>query len=865
MSYIGTIQVIPELPEEIMRLKDLANNLYFSWNPEARQLFRTIDIELWKRVNHNPVKFLREVQQKKLEKYAEDPEYLSLFKKVIVEFDKYMKPKETWYSKNFPEDKDKLIAYFSAEFGLHESLPIYAGGLGVLAGDHLKTCSDLGIPVVGISLFYHETYFTQQVDGQGKQIALYIAQDPEELPLSPALDGHGDPILIDIKLGYQKIRAKIWKAQIGRVTAYLLDTDIKENPENVRKITSRLYGGDQELRISQEIVLGMGGVIALQTLGLNPSAWHMNEGHSVFLALERIKNLVVNEKLKFHEALEAIKANTVFTTHTPVPAGNDAFPLHIKDKYFQPYWEEMNISRHEFLELGTQIQPEGYEIFNLTILSLKLSRFRNGVSKLHGEISREMWSSVWIDIPPGEIPITSITNGVHVMTWVVYKMRKLFDEYLGSEWRQKLDDLQFWKGIYEIPDQALWKAKLDVKEKMLSHLRERLADQYRRNKVGILQLGRLEGMLKPNVLTIGFARRFATYKRGNLILRDPERLKELLNDPERPVQIIFAGKAHPNDQGGQAIISDIYQKSQQDGFRGKIFFIEGYDIHLGRDLTAGVDLWLNNPRRTREASGTSGQKVSLNGGINFSVLDGWWCEGYNGKNGWAFGDREDYQSLEELDSWDGDAIYDILENDIIPLYYDRDKDGIPHGWIQIMKNSLASILPLFNSNRMLKEYVEQTYLPAVRNNQKFSMNHFENAKELAHWIDRVTQHWGKIKVKVDKSILNNDSIVLKYNEPFKLQCRVNLGILKPEEVKVQVYLVEEDDGFENENRFTEKRFELVEMEKIENLENSKYLYEATIVPSDSGNYKFTIRVLPYHEDQAGLVETALVHWLNHIS
>lgn len=862
MAFLGSIQVVPELPDEIKRLKDLANNLYYSWNPEARQLFRTIDQELWHYVNHNPVKFLREVQQKKLEKYANDAEYLALFKKVIVEFDQYMSPKETWFSKTCPEAKDKLIAYFSAEFGLHESLPIYSGGLGVLSGDHLKSCSDLGIPVVGITLFYHQTYFTQQIDAQGRQIALYPTQNPEELPLYPVLDDTGKKLLIDITVATQKVKARIWKAQVGRIEVYLLDTDIPENnPEN-RSITSRLYGGDQEMRISQEIVLGMGGVIALKALGLKPSAWHMNEGHSVFLALERIRSLVKDEQMQFHEALEAVKANTIFTTHTPVPAGNDAFPLHIKDKYFERYWEEMGITRHEFIELGSQVQPEGYEIFNLTILSLKLSRFRNGVSKLHGEVSRNMWSSVWEDIPPEEIPIDSITNGVHSMTWTVYRMRKLFDEYLGSEWRQKLDDVQFWKSIFEIPDEALWKAKLEVKEKMLSHLRQRLADQYRRNKVGILQLGRLEGMLNPHVLTIGFARRFATYKRGNLILRDPERLKRILNNPGKPVQVVFSGKAHPKDHGGQAIIADIYQRSQQDGFRGKIFFIEGYDMHLGRDLTAGVDLWLNTPRRTREASGTSGQKVSLNGGINFSVLDGWWVEGYNGKNGWAFGDREDYQDFEELDSWDSDAIYDILENDIVPLYYNRDKDGTPHDWIQVMKNSLVSILPVFNTHRMVKEYVQRMYLPAVKNTQIFSENQFAVARELAQWEDRLERLWDKITVKVDRKILTKKTIVLKYKEPFTLQCEVNLGKLKPEEVKVQVYLVEANENISGGKRFNENRFELVEMTKKKSVDEKRHIYEASIVPSDSGNFEFTIRVLPYHKYQQDLVETGHAYWLD---
>ncbi|NOX36003.1 MAG: glycosyltransferase family 1 protein [Calditrichaeota bacterium] len=856
MDYVGSIKVIPRLPEELQRLKELAYNLYFSWNPEARQLFRQIDPELWKRVNHNPVKFLQEVQQHLLEEKSRDPQYLALFKKVMVEYDQYMKNEDTWFSHAHPEYQDKIIAYFSAEFGFHESLPIYAGGLGVLAGDHLKSASDLGIPLVGVSLFYHQTYFTQQIDAHGNQISLYVPYQPEELPLHPVLDEKGKPIIISVEVGPRIVKVRIWKAQVGRVAAYLLDTNIPENTPEDRMITARLYGGDQEMRISQEIVLGMGGVKALKRLNIHPDAWHMNEGHSVFLSLERIRDLVKSEGLKFHEALEAVAANTIFTTHTPVPAGNDAFPAPIKEKYFQKYWQSVGIKRSEFMELGSQAQPEGYEIFNLTILSLKLSRFRNGVSELHGKVSRQLWHDVWKDIPEEEVPITHITNGVHNMTWTVRKIRELFDDHLGQEWRWRLDDPDFWRAVQEIPDEALWQAKMELKEKMLQHVRERLRAQFQRNRIGTLLIRRLEEMLKPEILTIGFARRFATYKRGTLIFRDPERLKRILNHPERPVQIIFAGKAHPRDEGGKALIRTIYEYSMKEGFQGKIFFVEGYDMSLARDLVSGADVWLNNPRRPQEASGTSGQKVGLNAGINFSVLDGWWVEGYNGKNGWAFGDQEDFQNLEELDDLDAAAIYDILENDIIPAYYERDEAGLPRQWIQIMKQSIMSILPIFNTHRMVKEYVRKLYIPAMNLGRQFRDDHFKLAKTFAAWRERIETHWAEVSIEpVDAH--PEKPIVLKYQEAFKVKAIVRLGeAIQPGDVKVQVFLEPAGEPTALEHR----QFELIDMSRKKTLDDGSYLYEATIVPRNSGNFHYTFRVLPYHPSQANPVELGLACW-----
>lgn len=856
MQHLGTIRVIPELPDEIKRLKELAYNLYFSWTPEARQLFRVIDPKLWTTVNHNPVKFLREADQTSLEKLAKDPVYLSNFKKVMDEFDGYMNPETTWFELHHPRYKNKPVAYFSAEFGIHESLPIYSGGLGVLAGDHLKSASDLGAPLIGVSLFYHQTYFTQQIDAHNNQIALYIPHDPNDLPLMPVTSSNGKPLIIKIPMGTRTVKARIWKAQVGRVPAFLLDTNIPENSAEDRLITSRLYGGDQEMRISQEIVLGMGGVLALKAIGIEPAAWHMNEGHSVFLALERIRDLIKTHKLEFYPALDAVAANTIFTTHTPVPAGNDAFPLHFMDKFFQPYWESIGIRRYQFMELGAQIQPEGYEIFNLTILSHKLSRFRNGVSKLHGEVSRKLWKDAWPDIPTHEVPITHVTNGVHTNTWTVYKIRQLFDIYLGEDWQDHIDEPIYWHSVQGIPDEELWNIKLEIKQKLLNHLRERFEAQVVRNKIGTLQIHRLKDMLKPQALTIGFARRYATYKRGTLIFSDKERLRKILNDPKRPVQLLFSGKAHPKDGEGQKLIRTINEISMEEGFRGKVFFVENYDMSLARDLISGVDVWLNNPRRPQEASGTSGQKVALNGGVNFSVLDGWWCEGYNGKNGFAFGDREDYQDHEELDSWDSKAIYDILENDIIPLYYDRGEDGLPHAWIKMMKNSIQSISPVFNTHRMVKDYINKLYLPAIKQGEEFSEDNFALANEYSAWCEKMEKLWSQIRLEPDESINLEKEIILKYNDPIKLKAKIALGEVQPNEVKVQVYLIQEFQDILKENKY-----EVVEMARKKALDDQTYLYEASITPSNSGHYKYTIRILPYHKKLSNLAELGLIHWL----
>lgn len=855
MKYIGNIQVIPRLPENISRLRDLAYNLYFAWHPDVRDLFIEIDCKLWKKTNHNPVKFLNEVQQKKLEEISSNKEYLQKYDLILNDFDSYLNERNTWFQNTFSNDNNLLIAYFTAEFGFHESLPIYAGGLGVLAGDHMKSASDLDIPIIGISLFYNQTYFTQEIDAQGNQRACYNALNPIELPLNLVKDASGQAIHVEVPVAKRKVHIQIWEAKVGRRKVYLLDTNIKENAVKDREITARLYGGDQEMRISQEIILGMGGVLALQTLNIKPTVWHMNEGHSVFMALQRIKDLVHHSNLNFNEALEAVTANTIFTTHTPVPAGNDAFPLSIKDKYFQEYWESVGIRRHQFMEMGSQVQPEGYEIFNLTILALNLSRFRNGVSKLHGDVSRKLWRTVWPDIPSDEIPIDHITNGVHTPSWISRKNRNFFQKYLDPQWLEKHDDPQIWSSLDKIPFDIFWKYKLEMKKKMINHVEERLEAQFKRNKIGSLQLLRLKQLIRPETLTIGFARRFATYKRGTLIFKNKERLSKILNNPERPVQLIFAGKAHPKDSGGQDLIRQIYNFSMKPEFRGKIIFVENYDMGLARDLVSGVDVWLNNPRRTQEASGTSGQKVGMNGGINFSVLDGWWCEGFNGYNGWAFGDKEDAGSFEDWDSWDSEELYDILENDIIPLYYSRDEKNIPMKWIERMINSIQSIMPQFNSHRMVKEYFTKMYKQAYQLGDFYQREDLKIAKNVAKWKEKIDMHWSEVNIlPVEKAAYSDNTIILNFGESKEFHSKVKLGSLSPEDVKIQLFIRQ------NNNDNITSNFETFDMELVGKNEKGVYSYKALIKPSDSGHYHFKLRVLPYHKNQANQVEYGLAKW-----
>ncbi len=701
------------LPRRINRLEELAYNLWWTWNPDAQRLFLRIDRDLWERANHNPVCFLRQVERSRLNAVTNNRYYLDFYDSMMREFDNYMEAKDTWFPRNFPDLEDRLIAYFSMEFGLHEALPIYAGGLGILSGDHTKEASDLGLPFVAIGFFYTEGYFTQHISEDGWQEARNSVHTFKDLPVLSVLDENDKPLTIRVELPGRDVFARLWEIQVGRVPLYLLDTNIEMNSATDRALTARLYSSDLDLRISQEILLGIGGVRALRAMGYNPQVWHMNEGHSAFLILERIRELF-ETGVAFEEAAEMVKAGSVFTTHTPVPAGNDEFPLWLIDKYFSHLWQQLGLDRDQFIDLARHTVSWG-ETFSMPALALQLSSKSNAVSELHGQVSRGMWHFLYPEKLIEDVPITHITNGVHTGTWLARRLRHLYDRYLGADWLEHVDDPDIWELVNNIPDERLWAVREHLKRKLVAYMRERARQRWLHGGWHPVQLVASGVLLDPYVLTIGFARRFAPYKRANLILRDLERLQKIVNHSEMPVQIIFAGKTHPDNEPGKLLIQDVYRAVKRPDSGGRLVFLEDYDMNLARYLIQGVDVWLNTPRRPNEASGTSGQKAALNGVLNFSILDGWWREGYNGKNGWAIGQDTMYDDPEMQDEADAESLYDILENEIVPLYYRKQaSDGLPGDWITLMKESIRTLAPQFCTRRMVIEYLERMYLPGVQ-------------------------------------------------------------------------------------------------------------------------------------------------------
>ncbi len=718
---IRTFTVLPYLPERLQPLHKLAYNLWWCWNPEAIALFRRIDADLFETVEHSPVKLLGATEQARLENLLADDGFLAHMDRVEEAFDAYMNG-PTWFDEVFQSKyraasngpathssrpqtagkggaavDDLRIAYFSAEFGLHESVPVYSGGLGVLSGDHLKSASDLGLPLSGVGLMYREGYFRQYLTVDGWQQERYPENDFFNLPLNPETKKDGTPLLVSVQFPGREVFLRIWRLQVGRVPLYLLDTNIPQNNAEDRTITARLYGGDIDMRIRQEMILGIGGVRALRALGKQPVVCHMNEGHSAFCGLERIRTLIEETGLDFGAAREAVAAGAVFTTHTPVPAGNDVFSPQLVEHYFSSYLPHLKIDRHEFLGLGRQNPDDNNELFGMTVLAIRLANSTNGVSKLHGSVSRKMWKNIWPELPVAEAPITSITNGVHTRSWLSADMIQLFDRYLGVRWEGLIADRPVWKRIETIPDAELWRTHERRRERLVAFARGRLKQQLRHRSAPPAEIARADEILDPEALTIGFARRFATYKRGTLLFRDLERLGAILNLKDRPVQILFSGKAHPRDHGGKELIAEIQHIARRPEFRRRILFLEDYDMNVARYLVQGVDVWLNNPRRPLEASGTSGMKVAANGGLNLSILDGWWCEGYDGDNGWAIGAGEEYSDLTYQDDVESRAIFDLLEQEIVPLFYTRSSDGLPRGWVRKMKRSIATLSPVYNT------------------------------------------------------------------------------------------------------------------------------------------------------------------------
>jgi glycogen phosphorylase len=699
------------LPKRLARLSELAYNLWWTWQPEAARLFGRLDFDLWERLGHNPILMLREVGRPRLNQAAKDKAYLADFDKVFAEFDTYMDPTDTWTSRNHPELIGRPVAYFSMEFGLHETLPIYSGGLGVLAGDHLKEASDLGLPIRGVGFMYAEGYFSQRITEDGWQEALNNLLDFHNLPALQVCDEEGNRLTVEVEFPDRVVMLGLWEIRIGRIPLYLLDSNMEGNSDFDKQLTARLYWSDLDRRVMQELLLGVGGVRALRALGYNPSVWHMNEGHAAFLTLERARELVASG-YTFEQAIEKSRGQNVFTTHTPVAAGNDEFPLWLIEKYLAAFWPQLKLTRDQFFEIARHQMPQG-ETFSMGILALRNSNGRNAVSELHGDVSRKMWQFLWKDKDPGDVPITYITNGVHVANWMARRLRVLLDRYLGADWMDRLDDPELWNNIDKIPDDALWSVRQHQKRKLASYLRERVRDRWTHGGFHPVQVVSSGVLINPYALTIGFARRFATYKRASLVLTDVERLLNIINRPNMPVQIIFAGKAHPADEPGKQLIQQVYRQVKRAETGGRLVFVEDYDMNLARYLVQGVDVWMNTPRRPYEASGTSGMKAALNGALNFSVLDGWWREAYNGHNGWSIGQDRDLGSPNVQDEEDAQGLYDTLENQIIPLYYDRDPREISHEWLARMRDSMKTNIPQFSTRRMVKEYVERLYLKAL--------------------------------------------------------------------------------------------------------------------------------------------------------
>ena len=851
MYIFNKITVNPQLPKKIERLSEIAGNLWWSWNTEFLKLFKKIDIDLWEKIGKNPVKFLKLVDQERLEAIAEDSEFLKEYNKNVENFEGYMNSKNTWFNKTYPENKNDLIAYFSAEYGLDEILPIYSGGLGILSGDHLKSSSDLGLPLVAVGLLYKNGYFHQKINNIGMQESEYYDIELDNLPITPVKKETGEDLIISVKMPNSIVYLKVWKIAVGRINLYLLDSDIEENSEEYRGITLRLYGGDQEMRIQQEIVLGIGGVTLLQELGLAPTVYHMNEGHSSFLVLELIKNIMAEKKVSFNIAKDIVTAKTVFTTHTPVPAGNDIFPVELVETYFKDYWKKLGLSKEEFMELGMKPKEENKTTFNMGILALKVAGKKNGVSKLHGAVSRELFGDVWPEITPNESPITYVTNGIHTCTWLAPTLKELYNKYLNPFWQDKIHLNDTWEKINNIPDEELWNEHQLRKEKLLSLVKENVTNRLRNSGMRYDEIKEITSKLNPNALTIGFARRFATYKRATLIFKDLERITQILNDESRPVQLIFAGKAHPRDVEGQNLIRRIHEVSMMPQFKGKIFLLEGYNMAMARHLISGVDVWLNNPRRPMEASGTSGEKASVNGVVNFSILDGWWAEGYNQKNGWAIGTNAEYYSYEEQDRADSDSIYNILENKIIPAYYNKE-NGISKDWVKYMKNSIISTGGNYSMARMITDYTNQLYMPLCN----LTNNYFKNLETVTEYNkikDDLYRNWNDIEITQNNNL---DNISMDAGKNIEVSCTVKLPNINVENIEAQVYYgkILENGTIEN--------ISIIPMSLVEqNNEEKTYTYNAKIELKTGGNYGYTFRVMPKHEMLLDSANLNLVKWI----
>jgi glycogen phosphorylase len=842
------VTVLPTTPKALRNLEELANNLFFSWTPGILRLFKRLDPASWEAAEHNPVRMLAIVPDEKLEAAANDVHFLSEMEAVYDRFSGYCSD-TTWFQRRFSEIENPGIAYFSCEFGLHESVPVYSGGLGILAGDHMKSASDLGLPLVGIGLFYHQGYFRQSLSHEGDQLENYPNNDPTFMPVSLVRGEDGEPIIVEMPIDHATVSFQIWEVLVGRTKIYLLDTDLPVNAPRERGITARLYEGDRETRIRQEILLGIGGVRALAAMNVMPHVFHVNEGHSAFLLLERIRMHMQDDGLSYHEARTLVWSTTVFTTHTPVPAGNERFDPKLVHKYLASYTGDLGLEWHEFLALGRERPDDDSEEFCMTVLALKLSAFANGVAKLHGCISRNMWQNVFPGIPESEVPIGSITNGVHGRTWLNPQLRNLFLRYLGPTSVNELADFTMFKGCVNIPDEDLWEVHKFKRHKLIRFARERVREQLLRRGADGAQVASADNLLNPDALTIGFARRFATYKRGNLWLSDPERLHRILSNTDRPVQIIIAGKAHPADGGGKGIMKHVFSYAKNPEFVGKIVLLEDYDIEVGRRMVQGVDVWLNTPERPKEASGTSGMKAALNGGLNLSILDGWWDEAYTPDVGFAIGHGQNMGDHGYNPDTDAELLYSLLERVVVPMYYTRDEKQIPRRWVAMMKSSISELGGYFNCHRMVAEYTNNYYIKAEKAHAELTAEGYAGIRGLSSWLQGLDSKWQDLEI-VEASSPSGDS--LRRGSKLQVEAKVRLGSFDAENVCCEVYHGPLEGG-ELQNA------ERVAMQAAGTVDGIT-TFEASIDCQRGGRYAYTVRALPGHPNLPVNVLPNMVKW-----
>ncbi len=833
MKNIQLYNVAPSIPAEIRFLDTLARNLWWCWNPDAGELFHRIAPDLWNQTRLNPLQFLRLVPQERLKELATHTGFLRQLEGVKESFEAYAveagSPGET--------DRSSCVCYFSMEYGLHESVRMYSGGLGVLAGDHLKSASDLNLPLVAVGLLYYQGYFRQYLDDKARQQESYPDNEIHLLPLREQCAEDGTPIQIVLPMPNGELTARVWRLAVGRIPLYMLDTNISANPPEFRKITAQLYGGDKTMRLRQELLLGIGGLRALLALGYDPKVCHMNEGHAAFLSLGRITHLMQTAGLDKQAAYEVVSRTNVFTTHTPVPAGNETFKRDLLKKHLEPLSGTLGLTAEECIRWTRPSIPGGnnYEP-SMTVLGLRMAAHSNGVSRLHGEVAREMWAHLWPDRPVDEVPIGHVTNGVHVASWLSPDYAQLFDNHLGPAWRRHPADASALARIDRIPNGSLWQKHRDGRMRLVRTAREHFERQYRVRNATQRELDACRMALDYDTLTIGFARRFATYKRATLLLRDPERFKALLTSADRPIQLVFAGKAHPADEYGKDFIRQIVEFARQPDVQGRVVFLEDYDINLARSLVQGVDVWLNTPRRPQEASGTSGMKAALNGGLNASILDGWWCEGYSPERGWAIGSGDVYEDVDYQDMVESQALYNLLENQIIPCFYDRPDGGVPTRWVQMMKASVRMALGFFTSHRMVHEYEEEYYAPTRRIYDELMADGAAEARRFARDRKRLENAWKQVAVGFPHA--DRDVGALYVGDTFTVTTEVRLGELSPEEIDVEVY----HGPVDTSNQIVESH--VGKMEVAEDRGNGSYVYRHEVACRTTGRYGFTARVAP---------------------